>query len=372
MDREIVMKHFAALHAIPEPGFAEVKTSAYLAEALKAAGYAVTTGIGGTGVVGVLNGGKPGKTVMVRADMDALVHPIGGKDTAVHSCGHDAHCSMVLTMAEAVAADVKGGATFPGRLKILFQPAEEKLTGALSVIEAGAVADVDIALGFHLRPIQEAKMGQATPALYHGASYILEAAVTGTTAHGARPHLGVNAIDAATAVVNAVNTIHMNPVVPWTAKTTKLQAGGASLNAIPDRADMAFDLRAQDNGVMEELIEKVKRSIEAGAATVGAKATVTVKGGVPAAEYDLGLVKVAREAIARVLGANGVLDPIVSPGGEDFHFFAKKIPGLRAAYIGLGCDLTPGLHHPEMKFNTAALPDGVSILHEMLQGVWVE
>ena len=174
MDREIVMKHFAALHAIPEPGFAEVKTSAYLAEALKAAGYAVTTGIGGTGVVGVLNGGKPGKTVMVRADMDALVHPIGGKDTAVHSCGHDAHCAMVLTMAEAVAADVKGDATFPGRLKILFQPAEEKLTGALSVIEAGAVADVDIALGFHLRPIQEAKMGQATPALYHGASYILE------------------------------------------------------------------------------------------------------------------------------------------------------------------------------------------------------
>jgi amidohydrolase len=87
-------------------------------------------------------------------------------------------------------------------------------------------------------------------------------------------------------------------------------------------------LRAQDNGVMEELIEKVKRSIEAGAATVGAKATVTVKGGVPAAEYDLGLVKVAREAIARVLGANGVLDPIVSPGGEDFHFFAKKIPGF--------------------------------------------
>ena len=109
-------------------------------------------------------------------------------------------------------------------------------------------ADVDIALGFHLRPTQEAKMGQATPALYHGASYILEAVVTGTTAHAARPHLGVNAINAATAVVNAVNAIHMDPVVPWTAKTTKVKAGGASLNAIPDRADMAFDLRAQDNG----------------------------------------------------------------------------------------------------------------------------
>lgn len=367
-----VLEHFTALHAMPEVGFSEVKTAAYLADALKAAGYKVTTGIGGTGVVGVLDGGQPGKTVMVRADMDALIHPIDGKDTAVHSCGHDSHCAMVLTMAEEIATAVKSGTKFPGRLKIMFQPAEEKLTGALSMIEAGVLDDVDIALGVHLRPIQEAKMGQATPALYHGASYIVEAAVVGTTAHGARPHLGVNAIDAAAAVVNAVNAIHMNPVVPWTAKTTKLQAGGATLNAIPDRVDMAFDIRAQDNGVMEDLIKKVKSAIEAGAATVGAKATVTVKGGVPAAEYDLKLVDLTRKAIAKVLGEKAVLDPIVTPGGEDFHFFAVKKPGLRAGYFGLGCDLTPGLHNPEMKFNPAALPDGVAILQQLLKEIWAE
>ena len=80
----------------------------------------------------------------------------------------------------------------------------------------------------HLRPIQEAKLGQATPALYHGSSYIMEATIKGRTAHGARPHLGTNVIDAAAAAVNAVNAIHLNPMVPWTCKVTKLHAGGAT------------------------------------------------------------------------------------------------------------------------------------------------
>jgi amidohydrolase len=97
-----------------------------------------------------------------------------------------------------------------------------------------------------------------------------------------------------------------------------------------------------------------------------------VKGGVPAAEYDLKLVDLTRKAIAKVLGEKAVLEPIVTPGGEDFHFFAVKKPGLRAGYFGLGCDLTPGLHNPEMKFKPAALPDGVAILQELLKEIWAE
>lgn len=353
------------LHAIPEVGFEEYKTAAYLADQLQKAGYEVTTGVGGTGVIGTLRSTTPGPVVGLRADMDALVHTIGNEDVCIHSCGHDSHSAMVLVAAEELARQ----GIPSGTVKIVFQPAEEKLFGARRVIESGLIDDVDMMFGIHLRPIQEAKSGQATPALWHGASYIMEAVVEGTPAHGARPHLGVNAIDAAAAVVNAINAIHVNPTIPSTIKTTKFQAGGPTLNAIPDKAQLAFDLRAQNNVVMDELIAKANRAVEAGAATVGAKSTAAVKGGVPAAQYDKEMIGVAREAIAAVLGNEGLLDEIVTPGGEDFHFFVQHKPAMKTAYIGLGCDLTPGLHHPEMKFDTDALIHGVQILLHMVNKV---
>lgn len=358
-----VIDIYKDLHAIPEVGFEEFKTSAYLAAALTAAGFSVKTGFGRTGVVGVYDSGKPGPVVMMRADMDALVHTVNGVETCVHSCGHDAHSSIVLVAAKILKE--KGIAC--GQLRILFQAAEEKLTGALETIADGALEGVDIAFGLHLRPIQEGRSGEATPALCHGASYIMEATIEGLTAHGARPHLGINAIDAAAAVVQAVNAIKINPVIPCTIKTTKLQAGGATLNAIPDLAELAFDLRAQQNDVMEELIKKATAAIENAATSVGAKATATVKGGVPAAQYDDAMVAIARDSILSVLGPEGLLDPITSPGGEDFHYFAQKYPALKTAYIGLGCNLEPGLHRPDMSFDLNALPNGVKIMVEMVE-----
>lgn len=353
-----VKEIWSKLHTMPEIGFAEFKTSAFLADALKKAGYKTQTGIGGTGVVGLLDSGQPGSTLAIRADMDALAHMVDGKECAIHSCGHDAHSAMVLTVAEHLAA--RG--IRRGRVKIIFQPAEEKLFGALRVIEAGVIDDVDILLGIHLRPGQEAKSGQAVPALYHASSYIVEADIHGLAAHGARPHLGVNVIDAAAAVINAINAIHLDPTVPHSVKTTKMQAGGAALNAIPDKAQMAFDLRCQQNSLMDELIQKVKCAIEAGAASVGAKAVVTVTGGVPAAEYDSGITELAKEAITACLGADGLLEPVLTPGGEDFHFYIKHKSSLKTGYIGLGCDLTPGLHHPAMQFDQNSLINGVNIL----------
>jgi amidohydrolase len=354
---------YDVLHAMPEVGFAEHKTSAWLAEEIKAAGFAVETGVGGTGIVAVLKGENPGPVVALRADMDALSHVVNGQEVCVHSCGHDAHCSMVLTAAQELAAS----GISRGTLKILFQPAEEKLFGATKMIEAGALDDVDIVLGIHLRPIQEAKTGQATPALYHGSSYIMEAVITGQTSHGARPHLGVNAIDAAAAAVNAINAIHINPVIPATCKVTRLQAGGATLNQIPDRAELALDLRAQQNDAMKILLEKADKAIKAGAATVGATAETIIKGGVPGAEYHPEMIELAREAIRTVLGDEGLLEPIVTPGGEDFHNFVQAKPSLKAGYIGLGCNLTPGLHDPTMKFDRSAMIFGTNIMQYMVE-----
>ena len=353
-----IQETYDALHAMPEVGFAEFKTSEWLAAKVRAAGFIVTTGVGGTGIVAELKGKEPGPVVALRADMDALSHTVNGQEVFVHSCGHDAHCSMVLTAAEEIG---KTGVR-RGTLKIFFQPAEEKLFGAARMIEAGVLGDVDVVIGIHLRPGQEAKTGQATPALYHGSSYIMEASISGRTAHGARPHLGINAIDAAAAAVNAVNAININPVVPWSCKVTRLQAGGATLNAIPDKAEMALDLRAQQNDAMKVLLERAENAIKAGAATVGATAETTVKGGVPGAEYHPEITALAREAICAVLGEQGLLDPIVTPGGEDFHNFVKAKPSLKTGYVGLGCNLMPGLHDPTMTFDRSAMIHGTNIL----------
>ena len=168
------------LHAIPEVGFQEFQTSAWLAEQVQAAGFQVTTGVGGTGVVAVLEGRAPGPVVGLRGDMDALAQLVDGQEIRVHSCGHDAHCAMVLAAAEELART----GLARGTLRVLFQPAEETLFGATRMIEAGVLEGLDVLLGIHLRPIQEARTGQATPALCHGASAIMAVTLTGRTAEG--------------------------------------------------------------------------------------------------------------------------------------------------------------------------------------------
>lgn len=257
-NKDKILKVYKDLHAIPEKGWNEVKTSKYLKEALISAGFEVIDNVNNTtGVVVVLKGQEPGPVFAVRADMDALTFKINGKDVNIHACGHDANSTMVLMAALEIAKiGIKRGT-----LKILFQPAEEVLGGAEAIIESGLLDDVDEMVGIHLRPIHEARLGQATPALCHGASYCATAKVKGLASHGARPHLGINAIDAAAAIVNAINAIKINPVVPYSVKTTKLIAGGTAHNIIPDEAEMTFDLRAQTNEAMEELIKKTRIAV---------------------------------------------------------------------------------------------------------------
>ncbi|MDR1649068.1 MAG: amidohydrolase [Synergistaceae bacterium] len=347
------------LHASPEASGQEEKTAAYLAEELRKAGYEVrkvTTG--GHGVVGILKGAEPGSVVGVRGDIDALRHVVDGKEVCVHSCGHDAHAAMALALAEETAkAGIKRGT-----LKVFFQPAEETLMGARGMIEAGLTADLDYMFGIHLRPIQEAKAGQATAALWHGASYKMEASISGRTAHGARPHLGVNAIDAAVLVVNALNCIWENPVEGWSAKVTKFNSNSLISNAVPDGVDLVFDLRAQKNAVMESMLQKIGGIVTSVPAGLGAVGTVKNTDGVPAAEYDDEAIALLEEAIVATLGQDGLLPPIVTPGADDFHFYKKAKPSIKAAFIGLGANLAPGLHDPSMTFDENVLPGGVNIL----------
>jgi amidohydrolase len=346
---------FDTLHSMPEIGFEEFKTSAYIASQLKEFGYEVIEKVAGTGVIGILDSGNPGPVFALRADMDALQFVKDGKTYNVHACGHDAHSTMVLGAAKQI---METGIN-KGKLYLVFQPAEEKLYGATNMIKSGKLKEIEEMVGIHLRPIQEAKLGEATPALVHGASNRVDISVKGLNSHGARPHLGINALDAAVAITNGINAIKANPAVSHSVKATSLQAGTDTFNLIPDKAKLTLDVRAQDNEVMEDILNKVKLAVENGAKSVGAEAQVDFVGGCPAAEYSDELIDLAREAILKEFGKT--LDILVTPGGEDFHFYARDL-GIKTGYVGLGANLTPGLHHPDMTFDRSALINGTNIL----------
>lgn len=355
-----LMKHYEYLHAIPEIGFEEVKTSAYLADQLEKAGFETTRNVGGTtGIVGVYDSGAAGPTLALRADMDALGHVINGVHCARHTCGHDAHSSMILTAAEELLQE---NVIKKGRLKIIFQPAEELGSGALAMIRGGAINDVDMLLGLHIRPVQECKKGQASPAMYYSASGTIETVIKGIPAHGARPHLGVNVIDAAVGAIQAVNAIHLNPNLSYSAKATRFLCDSGVTNAIPSEALVCWDIRAQFNSTMDELKTKVLQAIQAGVATVGATAESKVIKEMPAAELDEEITALLADSIREVLGAEGIVKPIYTPGGEDFFCYTREYPKIKAGFFGLGVNAAPGLHHPDMHFDLDALANGVEIV----------
>ncbi|MDR3265482.1 MAG: amidohydrolase [Synergistaceae bacterium] len=361
-----VLRTLDELHDMPEASEKEFKTSAYLARCLESCGYGVKTGVGGTGVIGILDSGKPGPVMGIRADMDALLYEVDGNTVASHACGHDANCTEVLSAARAIAAceSLK-----KGRLLVIFQPAEEVASGALALLKSGELEGLEYLVGTHLRPKPELPMGKITPSLRHAASGFMFAEITGASAHGARPHLGINAAEAAAAAVFAINSVHVDPLVPHSAKVTMIRCGGNSLNVIPEKAEIAMDIRAQTNAVMADLRSRVEAAVTAGAAMCGASAVCEWKIGCPAAQDSEEMVETARRAIAAVLGEEGVAPCSTTSGGEDFHYYAQNIPGLKTTVIGIGADLTPGLHVRGMTFDHSAVVSAAKVLALMVQNL---
>lgn len=360
-----VFDFYSALRETPELAFQEYQTSAYVAQQLREMGIQVTEQIGGTtAVMGVIPAREPGPVVVLRGDMDALsFKDAEGNVILRHTCGHDAHTAMVLACGQFFQ---KEGGLPRGELRLLFQPAEEVMGGAKAVLAAHVLDDADAVVGIHLRPSEEALLHQATPALCHSASCILHTTLLGKTAHGARPHQGINAIDAAAMAVGAVNAIHLDPRLPHSVKATKIRSAGDMNNCIPDRVDLWFDLRCQTNTGMGELLEKTKAAVRGAAASIGAAYEDEIVSRSDAPEYDPQLEQLAKESIESVLGH--ALPTLYTTGGEDFHFF-HTMGGLRTAYIGLGAGMQGGLHSFGMTFDPAALEDGVAILADLARRI---
>lgn len=348
---------FDHLHTHPEVSWKEVETTRYLKELLELEGFQVTTFDDITGLVVEIGSGEP--CVGLRSDIDALWQEVDGVYKANHSCGHDAH--MTITLGAMLLLKQLG---YPkkGRLKVLFQPAEEKGTGALAFVHKGVVDDIDYLFGLHLRPIQEIRHGYAAPAILHGAAKTIKGRIIGTEAHGARPHLGQNAIEVAAMLVQSIHAIHVDPVVPHSAKMTMFQAGGESSNIIPGTGVFSLDLRAQTNITMADLEEKVEGAIQAVASLFGCDIEYEASEAIAAAEVDEGAVQLMADAIEDTLGNELLKDPILTPGGEDFHFYTLMRPNIKATMLGLGCDLAPGLHHPQMTFNRDSILTGIEIM----------
>lgn len=360
-----IQEIFTYLNENPEISWQEVETTKYLKKIAEEEGYVVQTFDDSTGFVATL--GEEGPCVGLRTDIDALWQEVEGVYQANHSCGHDAHMTMTIG---AMVVLKRLGYPKNGRLKILFQPAEEKGTGALSFVEKGLVDDVDYLYGVHLRPIQEIRQGYSAPAIIHGAAKMMKGRITGNDTHGARPHLGENAIEVMAQLVQAIQAIHLDPMVPHSAKMTMFQAGGESANIIPGNGVYSLDLRAQTNDVMDLLVKKIDEILASIGKLENVEISYDILAEIAAAEVDESAVELMEKAIRETCGEAYIVPRIVTPGGEDFHYYTLKRPNVKATMLGLGCDLSPGLHHPDMTFNHDSLLTGIEILARTVIGTF--
>lgn len=355
--RKTIIDTFNHLHEHPEISWEETNTTEYLSTILAKQGCRVRTFEDFTGVVGEMGEGQP--VVAIRADIDALWQEVAGEFRANHSCGHDAHMAMVV----GVVNVLNSLNSIPkGTIRFIFQPAEEKGTGALRLVEEGIVDDVDYLYGVHLRPIQEMALGKATSCIIHGAARFIQGTISGDDVHGARPHLGANAIEVGASLVTMLNGIHLDPMIPYSVKMTSFHAGGKSQNIIPGKASFGLDLRAQSNRTMNTLMEKIERVVKVLEDVYQVRIDIKTTAHIAAAVVNEEAQNIMELAIQNILGVENTVPPLTTTGGDDFHFYTIKRPHLKATMLGLGCNLTPGLHHPDMIFEHVALLDGTAIL----------
>ncbi|NHM31301.1 M20 peptidase aminoacylase family protein [Neobacillus terrae] len=358
-NEEFIKSTYHHLHTNAEVSWEEVETTKFICSQLESLGIPYQTFDHHTGVIGYWGNQEEGPTIGIRADMDALFQLVDGEWKANHSCGHDAHMTMVL---HSITCLKEVGFNPKGLIKVIFQPAEESGKGAQALIETGIIKDIDYLLGIHVRPIQEMEFGLASPGIYHGATTLLRGEIKGVQAHGSRPNLGINVIDSIGSVIQAVNAVKIDPTVSASVKVTMVKGGGDNFNIIPDYAEFGIDVRAERNEIMADLLKRLEHAVLSAGSMNHAEVSLTPLASMVAAEASIEFEEIVKEAIIDVLGEEALVPPPVTPGGEDFHFYKTMYPDIQATMVGLGTGLTPGLHHPNMSFNLDSLLNGTKIL----------
>lgn len=363
------------IHAHPELAYAEHRTAELVAAHLESLGIETHRGIGGTGVVGVVRGGKGLRAIGLRADMDAL--PMQERNDfehrsrhegCMHACGHDGHTTMLLAAAEVLARH----RDFDGVVYLVFQPAEEGAAGAKAMLDDGLFDrfPMEAIFGMHNWPGMAAGHFAVHTGPVMAAADRFDIEVVGHGAHAAMPHLGVDPIVAASALVQAFQTIPSRTVDPIDAavvSTTIFRAGTAQ-NVIPDRVEMAGTVRTFVESVRDR-VEKRMGEICAGiAAAHGVKINLSYRRGYPATVNSADEARLCAEVAGALVGEERV-DTAARPsmGAEDFAFFLQEKPGC---YVWIGNGPSQGgcmLHNPNYDFNDELIPVGGAYWVELVR-----
>lgn len=341
-------------------------------DALRAAGITPGPTTGGTGIIGIIEGRGPGKTILIRADMDALpieeANDVAYRSTrpgAMHACGHDAHTTILMGVAE-VLHQLRD--RFDGAVKLMFQPAEEGPGGARAMIDDGLLVNpsVDAAIALHVaagfRPGRIAvTSGPAT-----AAADTVKIVVTGVGGHAAAPHTAVDTVVVAAHIVIALQEIvsrEINPVETAVITFGTLHAGGAN-NVIPATAELTGTVRTYSREVRDQIERRIAEVASSVATAFRAQAETVYLRGYPPMINDPELTALVREAAAEVVGAENVTERPPLMAGEDMAFISEHVPttmiGLGVANPERGIIYPP--HHPRFDLDEDALAVGVKVL----------
>ncbi len=319
-------------HKYPELSFEEYNTSKTIEKKLLDMNIDIKSGIAKTGLIGSIKGKKKGKTIALRADMDALpiqeTSNISYKSVnkgVMHACGHDGHIAMLLGAAK-VINDQKN--KMNGTVKLIFQPAEEGLAGAKHMIDEGALDGVDEIYGIHLWNYQKVGEIGVKDGPIMAAADIFEIQITGKGGHGATPHGTVDAIVVASQLINSLQTIvsrNTNPIES-TVITIGMINGGYNFNVIADRVILKGTTRAYTSKNRNLIKSRMKEMIAGTEKMFGAKIKLNYKNGYPPTINDKKCSENVLNAVSKVINKKS-FEPYLSMGGEDFSYYLEKIPG---------------------------------------------
>jgi amidohydrolase len=370
------------IHAHPELGNREVRTGTLVAERLRALGLEVRHPVAKTGVVAVLKGGRPGPTVALRADLDALPIPerndvpYKSQNPGVkHACGHDAHTAIVLGTAEVLS---KMKARIPGTVVFLFQPAEEgspegEEGGAALMIKEGVLDNpkVQAIYGLHVDPqLDVGQLGWTVGPIFASSDrFVIE--VQGKKTHGAYPHTGIDPIPVAAELVQALQLVVSRQIDAQNPKVLTIGSiqGGNRFNIIADKVTLEGTVRTLDPKVRQAIKERMQRTVKAVGDAHDAPALLRWVGeGNPATVNEEALTRASLPSLQRVYGVAQARQVLPQMGAEDFALFAEKVPGL---YVKVGIrnearGITAMIHTEDFDIDEAVLPVGVRAMSTLV------
>ena len=320
------------IHKHPELSFQEFRTAKLVSDSLKKFGLEVDENIGKTGVVGILKGARPGKTIAFRADMDAL--PIqetsdlsykSVNDGVMHACGHDAHTAILLVAAEILSKNIE---QISGKIKFIFQPAEEGFGGAKFMIDDGALEGVEEIYGLHVWNYQESGTIGLKSGPVMAAADKFEIIINGIGGHGAAPQGTVDCVVVSSYLIQSLQTIvsrNTNPI-DSTAITIGQINGGYNFNIIADKVILKGTARSytEENRLM--IKKRLQEIINGTESMFNAKIELIYEDGYPPVINDIATTKKLSRIANKIVG-NKLISPYLSMGGEDFSYFAQKVPG---------------------------------------------